>query len=207
MTSLCDSHEECAALAVQGLQLNRIRCSSGRAGRLCHRYKRVPWSVARVADSLRPVELTLVELLRFLPGEMDVRGAVARLTCAIAMDALTRSITAYHAWAVQVSMCDGAVGIKVDAVLSRTEVQGTVVADCTLPEQSRVSIRSQKIRMPFLTARDCQDLKWVASQGINFVAVPFTRYEEDVTELRDQLNNYGGDQVRCEGCPPLPLES
>eukprot|EP00892_Ulva_mutabilis_P005713 jgi/Ulvmu1/3513/UM162_0020.1 len=95
-----------------------------------------------------------------------------------------------------VSMCDGAVAIRVDEILSRSEVRGTVVADCTLAEHTRVCIRGQTVRMPFLTDRDAADLRWAAAQHVNFVAVPFTRTEEDVAELRDQLNSCGGDHVR-----------
>lgn len=97
---------------------------------------------------------------------------------------------------MQVSMSDGAVAVKVDEIVSATEVAGTVLADCTLHEHSKVSIRGQKVRTPFLTARDSQDLKWVTARGINFVAAPFTRTEEDVAELRDILDNNGGSFVR-----------
>lgn len=95
-------------------------------------------------------------------------------------------------------MCDGAVAVRVEEILSATEVAGTVVADCTLLEHSKVSIRNHKIRLPFLTPQDSQDLKWVAARGIDFVSVPFTRTEEDVMEVRDILDNGGGESVRCE---------
>lgn len=95
-------------------------------------------------------------------------------------------------------MSDGSVQIRVTQRLSGgTEVLGVVTANCTLEAHAKVVIKGHKVHLPFLTAQDIHDLKWVVKNSIDFVAVPLTRQESDIEELRDVLTKHQGDDVRC----------
>jgi pyruvate kinase len=95
-----------------------------------------------------------------------------------------------------VCMLDGSVQVKVTERLSESEIRGVVVADCTLRSHTKVVIKGQRVRLPFLRPQDTDDLKWIVQNGINFVAVPLTRHESDIEELRCTLSNHRGAHVR-----------
>lgn len=99
-------------------------------------------------------------------------------------------------------MSDGNCKIRVTGKLSETEVLGVVTTDCTLVSHAKVFIKRRNARMPFLSTQDMADLKWVVQNSIDFVAVPLTRNESDVEELRDALNRCQGGDVRCVVSPP-----
>ena len=94
-------------------------------------------------------------------------------------------------------MADGSVQIRVTERLSNTEVLGVVTATGILGGHSTVFIKGHNVHLPFLSSQDIADLKWVVQNSIDFVAVPLTREEGDVEELRNILSKHQGSHVRC----------
>jgi pyruvate kinase len=96
-----------------------------------------------------------------------------------------------------ISVGDGSVNLEVHTVSSPTEIIARVQADCILLAHQAAFIRSKLLRMPSLGADDAKALKFAASQGVNFVAMPFARSQDDIEDLRDTLRNVrGGSSVR-----------
>jgi pyruvate kinase len=94
-------------------------------------------------------------------------------------------------------MADGNCRISVTEKISESEVRGVVTSNCTLVSYAKVFIKGNKSKMPFLTSQDMADLKWVAQNHIDYVAVPLTRWESDVELLRGILDKHQGGEVRC----------
>ncbi len=90
---------------------------------------------------------------------------------------------------------DGKVGFDVE------EVNGTNII-CKATNSGRISNRKSinvpnvSIDMPYMSQRDKEDILFGISQDVDFIAASFVRSEEDVTELRNLLDNNGGKSIK-----------
>jgi pyruvate kinase len=95
-----------------------------------------------------------------------------------------------------IRMADGAVEIKVEKILSKTEVLGRVASDCVLGCHKIVSIVSLDLNVPFLTKKDKDDAQWAANIQADFIAATFTRCKENIEELQDLMYSFDSN-ARC----------
>jgi pyruvate kinase len=96
-----------------------------------------------------------------------------------------------------IRMADGAVEIKVEKILSQTEVLGRVASDCVLGSHKIVSIAALDLKVPFLTEKDKDDAQWAAKIQADFIAATFARCKENIEELQDLMYSFDS-QPRCE---------
>ncbi len=89
----------------------------------------------------------------------------------------------------RVLLADGAVELRVTAV--GDDVETEVVRGGTIRSRQGVSIPSERLSTPALTARDRQDVPRALELGADFVAQSFVRRAADVRQLRDLLGPDG----------------
>jgi pyruvate kinase len=103
-----------------------------------------------------------------------------------------------------IRMADGAVEIRVEKIISKTEVLGKVAGDCVLGSHKMVSIAALELNVPFLSKKDKKDAEWAAKIQADFVAATFTRCKENIEELHDLMCSFDS-RPRC-GLPAQPEE-
>jgi pyruvate kinase len=86
---------------------------------------------------------------------------------------------------------DGTLQLKV------LEVQGTsllmrVLVGGELGERKGVSIPGAKLKIPTLTRKDREDIRWGLDNGLDYIAVSFVRSRDDIMEVRRVMEELGG---------------
>ncbi|MEZ0394392.1 MAG: pyruvate kinase [Desulfurococcaceae archaeon] len=62
----------------------------------------------------------------------------------------------------------------------------------TLREGKRLVIRGKEVRLPSLTTRDVELLKYLVARGADYVALSYVRTREDVDSARGVIRRFGG---------------
>lgn len=89
---------------------------------------------------------------------------------------------------------DGKVGLDVVEVKG-SDVVCKVQNTAKISDKKSVNVPNVSIKLPYLTEKDKSDIIFGVSQGIDFVAASFVRKPEDVTAIREILDNNGGEDV------------
>ncbi len=89
---------------------------------------------------------------------------------------------------------DGALELKVLST-TETEVTTRVVTGGVISNSKKINVPDGRIRLPYINDADRADLRFAAENNIDFVAASFARSGEDIRELRETLNSYGGGEI------------
>jgi pyruvate kinase len=87
---------------------------------------------------------------------------------------------------------DGKLNLCVEAV-NADNLLCRVVVGGELKERKGVNIPGVSVRLPALTDRDIDDLRFGCSQGVDFIAASFIRRPADVLDIRRILEEEGSD--------------
>ncbi len=85
---------------------------------------------------------------------------------------------------------DGLIGLTVDEV-NGTEIHCTVVNGGELGERKGVNVPNVPIRLPSLTDKDIEDIKFGIEVGYDFVAASFIRNADAIREIRSIIEDAG----------------
>lgn len=85
---------------------------------------------------------------------------------------------------------DGLIGLMVDEV-NGTEIHCTVVNGGELGERKGVNVPNVPIRLPSLTDKDIEDIKFGIEVGYDFVAASFIRNADAIREIRQIIEDAG----------------
>lgn len=85
---------------------------------------------------------------------------------------------------------DGLIGLTVDDV-NGTEIHCTVVNGGELGERKGVNVPNVPIRLPSLTDKDIEDIKFGIEVGYDFVAASFIRNADAIREIRALIDEAG----------------
>ncbi|MDD6282753.1 MAG: pyruvate kinase [Oribacterium sp.] len=85
---------------------------------------------------------------------------------------------------------DGLIGLKVKDVQG-PEIHCTVVNGGELGERKGVNVPNVSIRLPGLTDKDIDDIKFGIQQGFDFVAASFVRNAETINQIRALIDEAG----------------
>lgn len=88
-----------------------------------------------------------------------------------------------------VSFADGAIVVKVVSV-SGSRVQASVEVGGTLTSRKGVNFPQAQIRLPSLTDKDIDDIKFCVDLGVDFFAISFVRRVEDVLQAREVIEKF-----------------
>lgn len=68
--------------------------------------------------------------------------------------------------------------------------------DALIGSRRHVNLPWVKLKMPGITEKDKQDIKFAVEESMDFIAMSFVRTGENVRELREYLKELGGEQIK-----------
>lgn len=89
---------------------------------------------------------------------------------------------------------DGLIGLKVKEK-TETDIICTIVNGGELGERKGVNVPNVPVRLPAITEKDKEDLKFGVEQKIDFIAASFVRNAECILEIRSYLNKCGAPYI------------
>ncbi len=142
---------------------------------------------------LRKFESGSVELL---PGQKftlvcgsDEPGTAER--AAITYDGLCNDITV----GTHVLIDDGLVEMTVDAI-NGSEIVCSVMNGGVISDHKGINVPGAKLRLPAVTQRDIDDIRFGCAAGVDLIAASFVRKAADVLELRHVLESADAENVQ-----------
>ena len=92
----------------------------------------------------------------------------------------------------RILLSDGLIELRVQQVRG-AEVHCAVVNGGALGENKGINLPGVKLRVPALTSKDKEDLKFALAHGADYIAVSFVRHAEDVLEAKRLIRRAGKD--------------
>ena len=89
---------------------------------------------------------------------------------------------------------DGLIGLKVKEK-TETDIICTIVNGGELGERKGVNVPNVPVRLPAITEKDKEDLKFGVEQKIDFIAASYVRNAECILEIRSYLNKCGAPYI------------
>lgn len=89
---------------------------------------------------------------------------------------------------------DGLIGLQVTGTTEK-EIICTVINGGELGERKGVNVPNVPVRLPAITQKDKEDLKFGVEQGIDFIAASFVRNAECILEIRAYLKELGAPYI------------
>ena len=83
---------------------------------------------------------------------------------------------------------DGKLEVRVADILPNGDVKVEVTLGGVLSSKKGINLPDTKISLPALTDKDLEDLSFIIDQQLDWVALSFVRSVNDITILRDKLN-------------------
>ena len=97
----------------------------------------------------------------------------------------------------RILLADGTVSIRVDELLSPTELRGTVLNSKELGQRKNCNLPGVTVDLPVLMDTDVYDLQaFACAHGVDFVAASFVQSKADVDFIRATLDAAGGHNIR-----------
>ena len=95
----------------------------------------------------------------------------------------------------EILLDDGLIALKVMEIKDK-DIVCQVGNDGWLSERKGINVPNIHLNMPYMSERDKNDILFGIGQKVDFIAASFVRTEEDVKELRQFLNENGGQFIR-----------
>ncbi len=88
---------------------------------------------------------------------------------------------------------DGKIEVEITEIHANTDVSAVVTCGGSLSSKKGVNLPDTKISLPSLTEKDLEDVDFIITQNIDWVALSFVRAPEDITGLRAVLKSKGSN--------------
>jgi len=89
---------------------------------------------------------------------------------------------------------DGLIGLKVIGKTDK-EIRCEIINGGELGEKKGVNVPGVPVRLPAITEKDKEDIKFGAEQGIDFIAASFVRNAECILEIKAYLKSLGAPYI------------
>ena len=89
---------------------------------------------------------------------------------------------------------DGLVGMEVVNIVDK-DIVCIVKNGGDISDHKGVNVPGVELKMPFISPKDRDDLLFGIQEDFDFVAASFTRTAEDIREMRQLLNDNGGQEI------------
>lgn len=92
---------------------------------------------------------------------------------------------------------DGLVELEIDELNKDTGIITTTVKNNGLLKNKKgVNVPGVSVKLPGLTEKDKEDVKFGIEQGVDFIAASFVRRAKDVLEIREMLESHDGEYIK-----------
>ena len=95
----------------------------------------------------------------------------------------------------EILLADGRIIVKVDKILEN-EAEGVIISDGEIRSNVSITIRNKPLPFPALSERDKKIVRFAIDHEVDYVAMSFVQSPGDVRELRNYLNEYGGNDIK-----------
>lgn len=92
-------------------------------------------------------------------------------------------------------IADGLIGLKVKEI-EENKIHCIVKNTGTLGNYKNVNVPGVVTKLPAVTEKDVEDLKFGIEMGVDIIAASFIRKVEDVLKIKEILNENGGSHIR-----------
>ena len=200
-----DSPEIIRAMLMAGMDVARFNFSHGmhdeivgRVAALRSACEETGRPVALLADTKGPeVRLglfaggraTLVAGQRFTLLSEPIDGDSTKAS--VTYDGLARDVSPGN----RILLDDGLIELVVEQV-SEGNVITRVINGGVVSDKKGVNLPDVKLNIPYISAKDRADLRFISEVGFDFIAASFVRSEADILQLREELHRMGGDRIR-----------
>ena len=93
---------------------------------------------------------------------------------------------------------DGLLKFRIDEIKG-THIICTVIVGGVIKNHKGVNVPNVDINLPSITDKDKEDLIFGCKMGVDFVAASFVRKASDIVEVRNILNEHGGEHIQIIG--------
>lgn len=87
---------------------------------------------------------------------------------------------------------DGLLELQVERVVGN-DIYCTIITGGTLKNRKGVNVPGVKVRLPGITAKDAEDIRFGIAQGVDFIAASFVRKASDIYDIRRILEEHKAD--------------
>ncbi|MFD2446314.1 pyruvate kinase [Bacillus sp. CGMCC 1.16607] len=92
---------------------------------------------------------------------------------------------------------DGLIGLEVVSIdKEKQEIQTTILNSGTLKNKKGVNVPGVSVKLPGITEKDAQDIRFGIEQEIDFIAASFVRRSSDVLEIRQILEEQQASHIQ-----------
>lgn len=91
---------------------------------------------------------------------------------------------------------DGLVEFVVTDIIDGTDIVTRVINYGELKDRKGVNVPNVKIKLPSLTEKDIEDIKFGIEQGVDFIAASFVRSADDVLNIKKILEDNEGQDIK-----------
>ncbi|MGB3532329.1 MAG: pyruvate kinase [Microcoleaceae cyanobacterium] len=94
----------------------------------------------------------------------------------------------------QILLDDGLLELKITQIQDNS-IECQIIEGGILKSRKGVNLPGLALSLPSMTQKDCQDLEFGLSQGIDWVSLSFVRQAEDIKALKQFLNERGAGKI------------
>lgn len=200
-----DNPEVLHAMVMAGMDVARINFSHGtheeigkRVELLRKTCEETGKTVAILADTKGPE----VRLGHFKDGAAElVTGQTFTLSTDKILGDSTTSSVSYENLPQDVKtgntilLDDGLIELTVEGV-SNTTITTSVVNGGSISDRKGLNVPNVALNIPFISAKDRSDLRFISELEFDFIAASFVRTDEDVKQMRDELYRMGNKNIK-----------
>ncbi|MBS1737251.1 MAG: pyruvate kinase [Bacteroidetes bacterium] len=193
----CDNYQALVDLVVAGVNVFRLNFSHGdhadklKVIELIRKINNtLPYNIAILADLQGP-KLRVGEIennaLQINPGDKLI---FTNEKCIGTKEKIYVSYTGLHKDVVPgniIMIDDGKLEVKVTAILPNNNVEVEVIMGGILSSKKGLNLPDTKISLPALTKKDHEDLDFIMTQDVDWIALSFVREVKDIQGLKKIL--------------------
>ena len=94
----------------------------------------------------------------------------------------------------EIFLADGMIELKIIEI-GETALQCEVISGGELTSKKGVTLPGVSVNLPALMEKDRSDLEFIIKEQVDLIALSFARKAEHILEIRELVNNLGGDQL------------
>ncbi|MCL2546657.1 MAG: pyruvate kinase [Oscillospiraceae bacterium] len=191
-----ESHEVMKELVLAGLDIARFNFSHGLHDKVTQwatTMRKVCQETGRTVALLGDTKGPEIRIGMFADGKVELTaGGKFTLTTDDVDGTAEKVSVTYEDFAKEMSkgnrvlLDDGLIELVVESV-SGNDVHTTIVNGGAISGKKSVNLPDVNVKMPYLSAQDRRDIKFIVENDFDFIAASFVRSAEDVKILREEV--------------------